>query len=148
MNANYLDPSAWVKRYFQEVGTENVATIFSGSDLIACSRFGIVEVAATIARKGTAERLSADTINSLRKLADEDFAAFTLIAVTEALLISAQTLAFDYGLRAGDAVHLASALMLSQRQGVTSVTVVSADIELLVAAQRAQLLTLNPNVAP
>ncbi len=49
MNVIYLDPSAWVKRYFAEAGSDAVAAIFADNNSIACTRFGLVEVAAAIA---------------------------------------------------------------------------------------------------
>ena len=40
MTAHYLDPSAWVKRYFEEVGSDAVATVSvvsADADLLAAS---------------------------------------------------------------------------------------------------------------
>jgi predicted nucleic acid-binding protein len=146
MNIMYLDASAWVKRYFAEIGSDVVVAVFSGSEAIACSRFGLVEVAATISRKGAAERLDRKILDALLNQAQDDFAAFTQVQVTDELLINAETLAFTRGLRAGDAVHLASALSMLGRTGVTSVTMISADNELIVASAAESLLTTNPNL--
>ena len=145
MIAHYLDPSAWVKRYFQETGSDAVARVFSESQRVCCSSIGIVEIAATIARKGRFERLASETLVTLLAQAHVDFAVFQRIAVSDELLHAAVSLAFDFGLRAGDAIHLASAVSLKHDKEITQIIMVSADVELLAAASSKGLLTLNPS---
>jgi len=43
----YLDSSAWIKRYFEEAGSDWVDGLFEGADLLSCSTLGLIEVRAT-----------------------------------------------------------------------------------------------------
>lgn len=144
MTAHYLDPSAWVKRYFDEPGSDAIASTFSEAQLVCCSSMGMVEIAATIARKGRSEHLEPDSLAALLAQAHADFEAFDRIGITEAVVRSAESLAFDLGLRGGDALHLASAMSIADREGISQVIMVSADLELLAAAGAKGLLTVNP----
>ena len=47
----YLDSSAWMKRYYQEHGSERVAELFDQQETMACATLGVIEIAATLARK-------------------------------------------------------------------------------------------------
>ena len=144
MIAHYLDPSAWVKRYFEEPGSSTIASIFADTELVCCSSIGIVEVAATISRKGRFEHLEPDSLAGLLAQAHADFDIFEQIVLTEEIVYSAESLAFDLGLRAGDALHLASAISVAHRDGIARIIMVSADKELLTAAGAKGLLTVNP----
>jgi predicted nucleic acid-binding protein len=146
MTAHYLDPSAWVKRYFSESGSDVVTSVFGITELACCSTIGVIEILATIARKGRFERIDSDVLNAISAQAKADFQAFEQIEPTETILQSAAGLAFDLGLRAGDAIHLASALAMAAHDD-TDLVMVSADTELLAAAQAKGLRTLNPEQA-
>jgi predicted nucleic acid-binding protein len=122
----YLDSSAWIKRYFDEVVSDVVTSLMNDAEVIACSSIGMIEVAATIARKGRHERLDAVILAGLLAQARSDLAALEVIPLDEAVARQAEIAAFQHGLRAGDAVHLASALSLRDRD---SVTIVSSDAE-------------------
>lgn len=58
MRVDYLDASAWVKRYYQETGTEATQALFVEGAVLACASLGIVEVLATLARKRKARQIS------------------------------------------------------------------------------------------
>ena len=47
----YLDASAWVKRYYSELGTRWVQELFAQNPTIGCASLGLIEVTATLARK-------------------------------------------------------------------------------------------------
>jgi hypothetical protein len=55
----YLDSSAWVKRYFEETGSDWVDSLFEGGHLLSCSTLGLIEVMATAARKRAAGAVDA-----------------------------------------------------------------------------------------
>ena len=145
MTIHYFDPSAWVKRHFQELGSEAVSALFRANVSAACCRLGLLEMIATIARKGHGESLEAEVVDSLVANVSADFAAFRNIPVDEPLLVKAADLTLHHRLRTMDAIHLAAALSL---QGSGEVVMISADAELLAAAVNEGLSTLNPSLPP
>ena len=54
----YLDASAWVKRYYQEIGTAWIQDLFSRNCALACASLGLVEVMATLSRKYKVREIS------------------------------------------------------------------------------------------
>ena len=59
----YLDASAWVKRYFQEQGTDWIQTLFAQNSNMACASLGVVEVMATLARKRKAGEIQVSVLD-------------------------------------------------------------------------------------
>jgi hypothetical protein len=51
MTIHYMDPSAWIKRHFQEAGSDSVNALFRLRFEPACCRLGLIEMLATVARK-------------------------------------------------------------------------------------------------
>lgn len=73
---------------------------------------------------------------------------YTFLAVTRLVINQAALLTQNYKLRGYDAVQLAAALVanqLAQQVGETGVLFISADSDLLLAAQAEGLSTDNPN---
>jgi uncharacterized protein len=141
MNVCYVDPSAWIKRHFQERGSESVNALFSSGIHAACCNIGLLEMIATVARKGHAESLSDEVLNVLIEHIRDDFSLFVQVALDSALIDAATVLARRHRLRTVDAIHLASALSLVP---ANSVSIVSADAELLSAARAENIPTINP----
>lgn len=144
MTHHYFDPSAWIKRHFQEPGSETVSALFRAAEAggaAACCRLGLIEMVATIARKAHGEALDTTTVNTLLENVRADFAAFLVVPIDEPRIAHATDLALRYRLRTMDAIHLACAISL-QPAGET--VMVSADMELLAAAEQAGLTTMNP----
>lgn len=141
MNVRYFDPSAWIKRYFQEEGSESVTALFRDSDSVACCRLGYIEMAATIARKCHYESLDQSVLKRLLDDLGIDFAEFRVIPVEEAQIVMATELAVRHRLRTMDAVHLACALHMRTFEATV---LISADLELLTAATEENLPTINP----
>jgi len=44
MTVHYFDPSAWIKRHFQEVGSEEVNDPFRKTESAACCRLGNMSI--------------------------------------------------------------------------------------------------------
>jgi hypothetical protein len=143
MTIHYLDPSAWVKRHFLESGSEAVNALFDESVTAACSRLGVVEMLAAVARKSSQVSLDQSIVKSVLDNIRADFAAFRVVAVDESIVVTACELAVRLRLRTMDALHLASALSLRE---LGDVVVVSADVELVAAAAREGLTVLNPAI--
>ena len=141
MTVHYFDPSAWVKRHFREAGSEVVGALFRAGVDAACCRLGVVEMIATVARKASQESLDGAVVQAMLDNVWADYAVFRAIPVDEPLIVAATALAIHHRLRTMDALHLASALSL---RTLGEVVMVSADVELLAAAAREGLATLNP----
>ena len=140
MSIHYFDPSAWIKRHFQEAGSEAVNDLFRTTTKAACCRLGLVEMTATIVRKSYGESLTKSIVETLLDNVNADFAAFVPVAADEPLIVVATELTKRHRLRTMDAIHLASALSLGP-----DTIMVSADKELLAASEKEGLATVNPN---
>jgi predicted nucleic acid-binding protein len=106
----YLDTSALVKLYVRESGTDNVRDLLKSSTSVGTT---IVSKAETAAVFSKAVRVGYITPEAARTAWESFLAAWpslVRLAINETLMTQAGTLAFTYGLRGYDAVHLASAL--------------------------------------
>jgi len=148
----FFDSSALVKRYVNEIGSAWVGkTVDSASgNKIFIAEITVVEIMAAIARR-TRGHPAAATNAAFAKLQYDVNAEYINLELTSALLQDAQVLARKYFLRGYDAVQLAVALQFNREQlaaGLPVITLVSADAELLDAAQTEGLLVENPNHHP
>ena len=135
----YLDTSALVKLCVAEPGSELVAALWDGADLVATSRLADAEVRAVLAagaRSGALEPAQARTaIAAWERL----WPGLHVVELHDVITASAATLVGTHPLRAADALHLASALILRSPD-----LVVAAWDEHLVAAARAEGLRVLP----
>ena len=162
MSAYYLDASAAVKLYDREEGTDWVADLCdSASDNeIVLSRLGAVEIAAALASKiatvrgsQSSDEVKALHFSRLQRSVDQfrtDLARplFTVVEINRLILARAIDIALERELRGYDAVHLATAVVLNEARATLALlpaALVSADHELLEAAQAEGLVTWNPN---
>ena len=145
MTFHYFDPGAWIKRHFKEEGSEVVNALFRTELKAACCRLGIVEMVATIARKSHQESLDKSAVDALLDNVEADFQGFSVVTVDEQRIAAATELALRHRLRTMDALHLACALSLGPPD---QTMMVSADLELLAAAEREGLPIFNPATSP
>lgn len=111
----YLDASALVKRYVQELGSPEVAHLLSQAETVGTSIISRAETAAALAKacrlnvltKGEAEQ----ALNRFR----QEWPHFIRVQATETVLGRADQVAWEYGLRGFDAVHLAAALLWQEQ---------------------------------
>jgi predicted nucleic acid-binding protein len=109
----YLDASALVKLYTDEIHANAVRAAASKATLIACHDIGYVECRAAFARKRREGGFtSGDHLRARRQL-DSDWDVFYVIAADPELLHRAAVLADDHPLRTYDSVHLAAAEAVS-----------------------------------
>ncbi len=146
----FFDSSALVKRYVNEIGSTWVTNIVqpaSGNRIYVAEITG-VEITAALSRRTRGD--SAAEVNAVFANLRHDLnAEYLNLEITSALLLDARALARLYFLRGYDAVQLAVAVRLNYRQisaGLLTLTLVSADAELLDAAQTEGLLVQNPNL--
>ena len=154
MIAYYLDASAFSKRFLKEPGSEwvNQEMQFVTTVLLASSELLSVEVVSAVARAHREKRISLHRRNSVVEQVREEVASFLqIVQVTQPILKSASALTLTYGLRAYDAIHLATAIQVRNRfvqLAFPAPIFVSADIELLAAAKSEGFATENPNDHP
>jgi uncharacterized protein len=147
----FADSSAIVKLYADEVDHEIVRSI---SEPVVVSAMARVEVQSALWRKGRLGELTDDEVALLSDEFESDWwgndervAAFIAIAVTDAVLDLAVAHVARHGLRAYDAVQLASAI--SVREADPSITTVACfDAELRRAAVREGFTLAPPEVTP
>jgi hypothetical protein len=146
MRVYYLDSSAWVKRYLTELGSPWVRRLFDQKEPLACCPIGYAEVAAAIARQQGVQKISTDRLGILRRDVLADWTEMLQVPLDSAVLQRGTGYAWDLKLRGADALHLAAAHLLQESLAARSVSLslITADKELLAAAQQCQISVLNP----
>jgi predicted nucleic acid-binding protein len=145
----FVDSSALVKRYVQEVGTSWVRNLThrrTGHE-IYLARITAVEVTAAVARRRRGGTLSSRKASSILGRFRKHLAGrYTVLEITPGLLAEAMKLANSHELRAYDAVQLASAIELNKQwlDAGLSAVLVSADQELNAAATAEGLAVEDP----
>lgn len=109
----YLDTSALVKLYSDEPGSDEVRGAVEAARTVAVSEVGYVEVRSALARKEREALFSAEEHDAAVQRLREDFREVYLARpVTGEVVVRAGELVREHALRAYDAVHLATALLL------------------------------------
>lgn len=148
----FLDSSAVVKRYLQELGTAWVVEITKSlnDNRIFLARITAVEVVSAIVRQKRAGFLSdeiADT--AITQYRQDIFHQYRMVEVTRLLAERAMALAETHALRGYDAVQLAAGVevhLQCRALGISSMYFVSADTALNQAAAEEGLNVVDPNV--
>jgi uncharacterized protein len=147
--AYFLDTSAVVKRYAQEIGTPWVQSITApaAGHLLAVVRLTLAETVAAVTRKERGGLITPQAAVTALNDFDVDFAQqYAIVEVSSGLVDQAATLARKHGLRGYDAVQLAAALEVHFQ--IPSLTLLSADADLNAAAAAEGLLVDDPNTHP
>ena len=149
MNLLYLDTSAWIKRYATEPGREAVEAVFAARTGLASSALGYVEAHAALARRNRRGPERGAFEQSLLDIA-EDWKNFLKVRISDSIVEHGKTHAVRFGLRASDAIHLASAAALNRRRPMMydQLVLAASDRELLAAASELGLATWNPEQGP
>jgi len=111
----YLDTSALVKLYVEEEGSVVVRKAVDEAETIAISIVGYVEARAAFARRHREKGISLLDHRRIIRNLDSDWERYLIIQTTDALIRRAGKLAEAHNLRAYDAIHLASSVILRQR---------------------------------
>lgn len=149
----YLDSSVVVKRYAKETGTIWVKSLFvpSSNNKFFFSQVTNIEVAAGLSKKVRTRELSEKHYQLALQLFldDLDNADYNIISVTDDIVKLAIDLTRRHSLRAYDALHLATAINLHHAlllAKLSSLTFISSDKTLLVAATDEGLIVDDPNL--
>ena len=130
----YLDSSAIVKAYvMHETGRDELERITHAAVALATSRFSYVEVRAALAAARRAGRLTAFDHDRAVESFEVAWRGYEIVELDEPVGARAGAFAETFGLRAGDAVQLASILELDR--GTTMI--VAWDLQLRAAAHAA-----------
>lgn len=155
MSHFYFDASALVKCYLREIGSTWVRSLIEPSvgHVIVVAAITRVEVAAAFAARhrmpGGISRTHRD--NALNLLLAHHNTHYQIAPFDNTMLSRAVNLTQSYRLRGYDAIQLATALTTHQlllTSGLTGLTFIAADNDLLTAAMSEGLVTDNPNHHP
>jgi uncharacterized protein len=152
--AYFVDSSALVKRYVEEVGTSWVRGITRRETdaYVYIASVTPVEVTSAIARRRRGKSLSPVRASAILSRFRTHLAGrYTILEITPALIDDAMNLANIHELRAYDAVQLAVSAGLHKDwvdAGFAPVVFVSSDQDLNVAATAEGLSVIDPRLHP
>ena len=134
----YLDTSALVKRYVREAGTDEVIVLLESAGSVGSASLTKVEMAAAFektVRQGWVKRKIA--MQAWQDFLDH-WSSFTRLNISSGTIDRASSLAWEYGLRGYDAMHLACALLWQETLD-TQITMATFDRDLWQASKKARL---------
>jgi predicted nucleic acid-binding protein len=141
----YLDSSAIVKQYVAEFGSRETHDAVIQSEINGTSVISRAEVTAAFGKAIRTGVLTEPDALTLRRAFDRGWRNLVRTRVTEKLMQYAADLAWVFGLRGYDSVHLASATAWQQAIA-RSVTLVTFDRSLWVAAGKLGLERFPANL--
>jgi uncharacterized protein len=110
----YLDSSALVKLYVPETDSALIKRRVEAADMPATSRISYAEARAAFARKRREHTVGLRDYQTVVQDFENDWESYFIVDVSESLIKRAGQLAQHHALRGYDAVHLASAVILSE----------------------------------
>jgi predicted nucleic acid-binding protein len=117
----YFDASAFVKLLVEEPGTELAVALWDGCDAAVSSRLAYPEVRAALAAAHRNQDLDRNGLAQAEESWAEFWDATRPVELTPAVGRHAGDLAKESSLRGADAVHLASALALTDQSLIVAV---------------------------
>jgi predicted nucleic acid-binding protein len=111
MSIIYLDTSVLIKRYIREQGSEALSAHWPSFSIVGSAVIIYVEIAAALAKAERLGWLDAEVAQNAWGAFLNDWGKLSLININKAVLNRASDLAWEYGLRGYDAVHLGAALV-------------------------------------
>ena len=144
----FADTSAIVKLYVEEVSAEVMRSITD----VAISELTRVELPAALWRKHRAGELSSESAGVLSGAFEADYyrsegdGRYTVVRVSDAIMVTAALLVARSDLRAGDAIQLASAVLARQAEPELT-TFAAFDARLRTAAAIEGFALLPPTLA-
>lgn len=111
----YFDATAFVKLLVEEPGTQLAVALWDGCDAAVSSRLAYPEVRAALTAAHRNHDLDRNGLEQAEGSWEEFWGATRPVELTPAVGHHAGELARQHGLRGADAVHLASALAMSDQ---------------------------------
>jgi predicted nucleic acid-binding protein len=156
----YLDSSALIKHYVQELGTQAIDAKLKGEEAagrpLFTSAITYAEIHRALARRMKDRSLTTAAFAQARREFDAEWlSSLATIELRSEVLIFIRGIVEQFPLKSSDALHLASALSLRDRFRLSgrlgpreaSITFVTADRELAEAALASDLEVFNPETA-
>ncbi len=144
----FLDTSALLKRYLNEVGSVYLRRLFGPAATLFYQTFLTpLEATSALYRQHRARQLSAEELSLLLKsYAAHSHEEYLLVPYSESIMDSANRLIAHHPIRALDAIQLASVLWLRDHLPVSAPSLIflSADDRLVAFALREHLQAENP----
>jgi len=135
----YFDTSALVKRYVAESGSDAVARLCAEAGYQITCAATEAELPAALARAVRVGAISRDDGELAAQGWEREREGLLWVQLVQPIVRQAGQLAWQYGLRGYDAIHLAAALWWRENMG-QPLLLVTYDRELWGAAQRAGLM--------
>lgn len=153
MKYYYLDASALVKRYIDEIGSDWIRALLDIPEAsFFMAHFFMVEVTGAFTRRIREELLTPADYRELQNMFQADCVdSYNVITAVGEIIDLAKGLLEKHLLRALDAIHLATALTANQwllANDLSPLTFLCADNRLLAAAAAEGLTVDNPNNYP
>jgi len=154
MTTFYVDTSALVKRYIDEVGSNWIRATLGQSPLpsVLVVHLAIVEMTSALVRRQREGVLTPLEYTQMQDAFRTDcLNEYRIVTTIDDIIDEATRLLERYPLRAYDALHLAAAVVANQRLlagGLDALTFLSADERLNNAASTEGLAVENPNLHP
>ena len=142
MRGYYLDASALIKRYATELGTAEVVDLLREATDVYTASVAYAELIMAFRRKRDEGTLQAEQLDHLLRDLDKEWEGFNRIGLSDRVLRLVKDRCRRHPLRALNAIHLASALLL-QEAGV-DLAFVCSDHRLKDAASREGLKVVDP----
>ncbi len=148
MTIFYLDNAATFKRYRPESGTATVDQLLGNpapDDRFFTSFLSVLEFTAALMRLVKGRLLPEDVAREILASFTEDCTSlFNLWSLNNTIADAAVDITLAHKLRAGDAIHLATAVAVFSAFPSTEPVLVSSDRELLAAATASGITVLDP----
>ncbi len=140
----FMDSSALVKRYHQEIGTEVIDNIIETNyEQIFISSIALIEIIATLRRKVKERKISKNRFIKLKSAFLYDVEKrYTLIPLDDSVLADALHIAEKRGCKSLDSLQLASAIKTKLID--EKIIFVCADKQLLKYAKNEGFEVINP----
>ncbi|RRR72657.1 MAG: PIN domain-containing protein [Candidatus Viridilinea halotolerans] len=144
----YVDTSALIKRYVLESGSSEVNALLAQAETCGTVALTLVEMASALAKATRMDWVEIGAAQAAWQDFRSHWPTFVRLKLTHPLIERASRLTWDYGLRAYDATHLATALFW-QETLETPVILATYDRELWLAGQKVGMAVWpeNPRLA-
>ncbi len=116
----FFESSAFVKRYVNETGSEQVVEICQKADALALSIICLPEIISTLCRLVREGKLSEEEYEQLKTAILTDLEDIDICDITPDVMLRVISCLENNTLRAMDAIHLGSALAYGADQFVSS----------------------------
>jgi predicted nucleic acid-binding protein len=144
MSIIYFDTSALVKKYIEELGSDQISESYSRAELIGTAMITPPEMASALSRAMRRKIIDADKASEAWNMFYKDWDTYFVVDVNQALIGQASALVWEQGLRGYDAVHLASLIAWKDALGA-DITLATYDVKLWEIAQRLNIQVIPEN---